>query len=129
MESTLIDLTFLSYFLSGRQVHAANGKCVLRRRLRTTKTSLSEKAGTWGGQEFGVATPFDSARMIGVASPIGDASTICTQLASAVPQRHSNHRNGVGLAATLLRRIAERFETVEWRCMRAVCCKSANLIA
>ena len=55
VESTLIDLAFLSYLLSGRRVHAANGKCVLRRQLRTTKTSLSEKAATWVGEDFGVA--------------------------------------------------------------------------
>jgi hypothetical protein len=30
-------------------------KCVLRRPLRTTKTSLSEKAATWVGEDFGVA--------------------------------------------------------------------------
>jgi hypothetical protein len=55
VESTLIDLAFLAYLLSGRRVHAANGKCVLRRHLRTTKTTLSEKAATWVGQDFGVA--------------------------------------------------------------------------
>jgi hypothetical protein len=55
IESTLIDLAFLSYLLSGRRVHVANGKCVLRRQLRTTKTGLSEKAATWVGQDFGVA--------------------------------------------------------------------------
>jgi hypothetical protein len=55
VESTLVDLAFLSYLLSGRRVHATNGKCVLRRQLRTTKTSLSEKAATWIGQDFGVA--------------------------------------------------------------------------
>ena len=55
VESTLIDLAFLSYLLSGRRVHATNGKCVLRRRLRSTKTSLSEKAATWVGEDFGVA--------------------------------------------------------------------------
>ena len=55
VESTLIDLAFLSYLLSGRRVHARNGKCVLRRQLRTTKTSLSEKAASWVGEDFGVA--------------------------------------------------------------------------
>ncbi len=55
IESTLIDLAFLSYLLSGRRVYAANGKCVLRRQLRTTKTGLSEKAAAWVGQDFGVA--------------------------------------------------------------------------
>lgn len=55
VESTLIDLAFLSYLLSGRRVHASHGKCVLRRRLRSTKTSSSEKAATWVGEDFGVA--------------------------------------------------------------------------
>jgi hypothetical protein len=55
VESTLIDLAFMSYLLSGRRVQAANGKCVLRRQLRTTKTALSEKAAAWVGQDFGVA--------------------------------------------------------------------------
>jgi hypothetical protein len=55
VESTLIDLAFLLYLLSGREVMAVNGKCVLHRQPRTAKTTLSEKAAAWVGQDFGVA--------------------------------------------------------------------------
>jgi hypothetical protein len=55
IESTLIDLAFLSYLLCGRRVTANNGKCMLRRRLRSTKTSLSEEAATWVFDDFGIA--------------------------------------------------------------------------
>lgn len=55
IESTLIDLAFLSYVISGRRVRAANGKCVLRRQLQSERTGLSEKAAAWVGHDFGVA--------------------------------------------------------------------------
>lgn len=55
VESTLIDLAFLSYLLSGREVSAVNGKHVLRRRSRSTKTGMSERAATWVAEDFGIA--------------------------------------------------------------------------
>ena len=55
VESTLIDLAFLSYLLSGREVFAASGKRVARCRQRTAKTTSSETAATWVGEDFGIA--------------------------------------------------------------------------
>jgi hypothetical protein len=55
VESMLIDLAFLSYLLSGREVFQPDGKGTGRRAQRTLRTSRSEKAASWVLHDFGVA--------------------------------------------------------------------------
>ena len=55
VESTLVDLAFLSYLLSGREVCSSSGKRGHHRRARTVKTSRSETAASWVLDDFGVA--------------------------------------------------------------------------
>lgn len=55
VESTLIDLAFISYLVAGRRVWASNGKRSLTARHSATRTSFSQKAARWVAEDYGLA--------------------------------------------------------------------------
>ena len=55
VESTLTDVAFLTYMISGRGVTSSNGKRAVRASSRVTRTRSALKAAAWLLDDFGVA--------------------------------------------------------------------------